>query len=176
MSTLIHDPTAATAENINRLYAEATRLSKESSQALHAALVAAWEAGHLLIAEKKRVRRLMGPGAWLLWVEQNFQGTPRTAQRYMLLAKSVSDVTFLTGMSLRQAYERLGIATEPKTPVDKAVMPPLPRHVSLANRLLGMLATKGNHAAFNPRRRSAYQQDLRALYERLRALFDDSSG
>jgi hypothetical protein len=176
MSTLMHDPGAVAASEINRLYAEATRLSEDSSHALHAALMAAWQAGHLLIAEKKRVRRLMGPGAWVFWLEQNFQGTPRTAQRYMLLARSVADVAFLTGMSLRQAYERLGIATEPKTPADQAVMPPLPRHVSLANRLLGMLATKGSQAAFNPRRRPAYQQDLRALYERLRALFGDSSG
>lgn len=162
------------ATEINRLYEEATRLSKESNQALHAALVAAWQAGQLLLEEKKRVRQRMGPGAWLLWLEQHFQGTPRTAQRYMRLAKSVSDVSFLAGMSLRQAYARLGIATEPKTPAERTVMPPLPRHVSLANRLLGLLAVEGKRRSSASAKSSAYQQDLLPLYERLRALFGQS--
>lgn len=171
MSTLIHNPSSASAAEINRLYEEAARLSEESSTALHGALVAAWQAGHLLLEEKKRVRRMMGPGAWVLWLEQNFHGAPRTAQRYMLLAKSVTDVSFLAGMGLRQAYVRLGIATETKTPAAVAPVPPLPRHVSLANKLLSVLTVKSMRAALNPQKQSAYQRDLRALYERLQVLF-----
>jgi hypothetical protein len=63
----------------------------------------------LLVAERKRVLRTMGPGAWLLRLKSNFRGTARTAQRYMRLAQCVADVTFLQGMSLRQVYARLGI-------------------------------------------------------------------
>ena len=108
-------PVSPVAAEINRLHEEAKRSVHASHQALSAALAAAWHAGHLLIDERKRVFHRMGPGAWLLWLEANFKGTARTAQRYMRLAQSVADVAFLQGMSLRQAYARLGIATEPKT-------------------------------------------------------------
>ena len=86
---------------INRLHDEARQHVAAARRSLHAALTAAWQAGQLLLAEKKRVRRTMGPGAWLLWLEQNFRGTPRTAQRYMKLAQTVTDIAFVRGMSLR---------------------------------------------------------------------------
>jgi len=82
-------PRASGAEEINRLHAEAVKLSSESRDALQAALIAAWKAGQLLAVEKRNVRRTMGPGAWQLWLERHFSGTPRTAERYMLLAKQV---------------------------------------------------------------------------------------
>ena len=53
------DPKSA-AREINRLHEEVTRRTAESREALQTALVAAWRAGQLLIAEKKRVRRTMG--------------------------------------------------------------------------------------------------------------------
>lgn len=171
MKIQTNSPTSVAAE-INRLHAEAGRLCAESSTALHAALVAAWEAGRLLVEEKRRVRERMGPGAWGLWLAQNFQGSERTAQRYMLLAKRVPDVSVLAGIGLRQAYVQLGISTQDKSRGEGIVTPPLPRHVSLANRLLGALAARGNRSAWTPQKRSAYQRDLRALYERLRVLFE----
>ena len=61
------DPATTVAAEINRLHEEAKQCSATSRQALHIALAAAWHAGHLLLAEKKRVRHSMGPGAWLLW-------------------------------------------------------------------------------------------------------------
>ncbi len=160
----------STADEINRLHAEAVKLSGDSRDALHAALVAAWKAGQLLAVEKRHVRHSMGAGAWLLWLERYFSGSPRTAQRYMLLAKSVSDATFLHGMSLRQAYFRLGIATEPKSPGRTVALRPLPRHAVLAGRLLGLLKSRPNLLGSEVRK--AYRQDLRPLYERLRGLFE----
>jgi len=157
------------AEEINRLHAEVVKLTAESRGALHAALVAAWRAGQLLIAEKRNVRRSMGPGAWLLWLERSFSGTPRTAQRYMLLAKNVSDPSFLTGLSLRQTYFRLGTATEPKLPGRTVVLRPISRHAVLATRLLGLL--KARPALQTTKLMNAYERDLRPLYERLRTLF-----
>jgi len=127
------------AEEINRLHAEAEKLRTESRDTLHVALVAAWNAGQLLIVEKRNVRRTMGPGAWLLWLERYFAGTPRTAQRYMQLAATVADVSLLYGMSLRRVYFRLRIATEPKSPARSVVLRPVPRHVSLTMRLLAVL-------------------------------------
>lgn len=163
-------PCSSGADEINRLHAEALKLSADSREALHAALVAAWKAGQLLAAEKRQVRRSMGPGAWLLWLERYFSGSPRTAQRYLRLAKSVSDASFLRGMSLRQVYFRLGIATEPKSPSRTVALPPLSRHAVLAGRLMGLLKSRPNLLSLEMRK--AYRQDLRPLYDRLRGLFE----
>jgi hypothetical protein len=163
--------TASAAQEINRLHAETVRLAAESKQSLHQALAAAWQAGQLLLAEKKRVRHTMGPGAWLLWLEQNFHGARRTAQKYMQLAQSVSDASLLQGLSLRQVYLQLGIATEPKSRANSPHVEALPPHVRLANKLLVELKTLDkSHLA--PKQCAAYQKDLRALYERLRAFFE----
>lgn len=164
--------THSTVEQINRFHAEATNLAAASRRSLDAALVAAWNAGTLLIEEKKRVRHTMGAGAWLIWLESSFRGTPRTAQRYMRLARSVSDPGFVQGLSLRQAYERLGIATEPKRR-GQAAPGRLAPHVSLATRLVRTLRSPKACALMSPEYRAAYQTDLRMLYERLRALFEN---
>ena len=158
------------ADEINRLHAEVEKLSGESRTLLSPAVVAAWQAGQLLAVEKRHVRRTMGPGAWQLWLEQHFSGTARTAQRYLLLAKNVSDASFLQGMSLRQAYFRLGIPTEPKSAGQSISIPQLPRHTALATRLLGVLEAKPNPLPLELQ--AAYRQGLRPLYERLRALFE----
>ena len=170
--TPFHRPPGA--EEINRLHEESVRLSVASCDSLHAALVAAWRAGQLLAVEKNHVRHTMGPGAWGLWLKRYFRGSPRTAQRYMLLAKNVSDASFLTGMSLRQVYFRLGIATEPKSPGHAAVLRPLPRHVVFAGRLLGLIKSRPNVLPLEVQK--VYRQDLRPLYERLRMLFEPHSG
>jgi hypothetical protein len=155
---------------INRLHEEAKRCSVASRQALHGALVAAWEAGHLLGEERKRVFRNMGPGAWLLWLKANFRGTARTAQRYIRLAHCVADAAFLQGMSLRQAYARLGIATEPKTPGKRRLRHTLPAHIVLANRLVRTLKRRPGQT--DEEQGEAYRRDLRLLYEKLRLWFE----
>lgn len=164
------------AAEINRLYSEAQRLSAESRASLHAALAAAWQAGQLLIAEKKRVLRRMGGGAWLLWLEQNFQGAPRTAQKYMKLARSVEDVTFLQGLSLRQAYLRLGIATEPKNRTGSLHVANLPDHVRFASKLVVAIRTERKRISASSEQAEAYRRDLRPLYLLLRPLFEPSEG
>ncbi|HWA08333.1 MAG TPA: hypothetical protein VG838_02585 [Opitutaceae bacterium] len=155
---------------INRLHEEAKRCSAASRQGLHGALVAAWQAGHLLVEERKRVFRAMGAGAWLLWLKANFRGTARTAQRYMRLAHGVTDAAVLQGMSLRQAYARLGIATEPKTPGKRRLRHTLPAHVVLANRLVRTLRRRPGQT--DEEQREAYRRDLRLLYEKLRLWFE----
>jgi hypothetical protein len=155
------------AQEINRLHAEVEARSAASRQSLSSALAAAWGAGQLLLAEKKRVRRTMGPGAWLTWLEQNFRGAKRTAQKYMQLAHAVPDAATLQGLSLRQAYLHLGIATEPKSRAESPHVEALPPHVRLAHKLLVVLEQSPP-----PEQCAAIRQDLRALYERLRRLFD----
>jgi len=169
------DPKSA-AREINRLHEEVSRRTAESKEALQAALVAAWRAGQLLIAEKKRVRRAMGAGAWRLWLEQHFRGTARTATNYMRLAESVADISFLRGMSLRQVYFRLGIATEPKSRAKSVQVEPLPAHVRLATRLIRALKEEsGDFARLSPQQVTTFRQDLRALYEQLRRLFEPTA-
>jgi hypothetical protein len=93
------------ARRINALHAEAEQHRGRCCDAVFEALHAAWQAGYLLIKQKRIVH-----GNWELWLERNFEGKVRTAQRYMLLAKTVPDVLDLRGLTLRQAYLRLGIA------------------------------------------------------------------
>lgn len=165
-------PATTAAAEINRLHEEAKGCSVASRKALHGALAAAWHAGQLLIAEKKRVRRSMGPGAWLLWLEANFRGAARTAQRYMRLAQCVTDIAFLQGMSLRQAYGRLGIATEPKTPSKRLLAHRLPVHIVLAGKLVRALRRRPGKTV--EEQVEGYRLDLRTLYEKLRPWFESA--
>jgi hypothetical protein len=155
-------PPESVADRINRLHATAVRLAVDSRNSLRLALSAAWEAGQLLLTEKARVRKQMGHGAWLHWIEANFRGTSRTAQRYMCLARSISDTAFLQGLSLRQAYFRLGIATEPKARREAVAVPLLPEPVRLAGRLLEALRQQP----------PVCRDDLRPLFEELRQLLE----
>jgi len=162
---------SSAADEINRLHEEVVRQTDDSKKRLHAALAAAWRAGQLLLAEQKRIRRTMG-AAWGQWLTEKFHGTHRTAQNYMRLAESVTDVSAFQDLSLRQVYLRLGIATEPKSRMNSPRVEKLPPHVRLANRLLLTLSTCDKASRANPAQRAAFRQDLRALYERLRRFFD----
>jgi hypothetical protein len=163
--------TASPADEINRLHEEVIRQTDDSRQCLHAGLAAAWQAGQLLLVEQQRVRRTMG-AAWGFWLEEKFRGSRRTASNYMRLAESAPDMAALQGLSLRQVYLRLGIATEPKCRTDSPHVEQLPPHVRLANRLLVALSTGDKASRANPEQSAAFRQDLRALYERLRRLFE----
>lgn len=158
-------------DEINRLHEEAVRQTAGSRQCLNAALLAAWQAGRLLIVEKRRIRRTMG-AAWGLWLTAKFHGTHRTAQNYMRLAENTPDISVFNGLSLRQVYLRLGIATEPKSRTNSPLTGKLPSHIRLANRLLAELGRCDRTAQSNPEQGAAYRQDLRALYERLRRIFE----
>ena len=166
------DDDAFVVHQINRLHAEVVQHTGESRKCLHAALAAAWHAGHLLLSERTRVRRTMGD-AWGQWLAQKFHGSQRTAYNYMRLADTVLNVAEFEAMSLRQVYFRLGIATEPKCRTASRRVPKLPAHIRLANRLLVTLnhSTK-KYPPNDAERSAALRQDLRALYERLRPLFE----
>jgi hypothetical protein len=87
----------------------------------------------------------------------------------MKLAKNVADLAFVRGLSLRQAYARLGIATEPKRREGGEFRVRLPAPVVLANKLLRALKrAAGSPIESGPR----YGCDLRPLYEQLRAWFE----
>ena len=162
---------ASPAHEINRLHEEVVRQTDGSRKCLHAALAAAWQAGQLLLIEQKRVRCTMG-AAWGLWLDERFRGSRRTAQNYMQLAETVTDVSAFQGLSLRQVYLRLGIATEPKSRVDSPRVERLPPHIRLANKLLVALSTGDKASRSTPEQSAAFRQDLRALYERLRRIFE----
>jgi hypothetical protein len=166
--------TTSAAREINRLHDEIVRRTTESKNALIGALEMSWRAGQLLLAEKERVRRTMG-GAWLLWLEQCFHGTPRTAQKYMRLAQTVDDVSTLRGMSLRQTYFRLGIATEPKSRAECVQAHQLPPYIRLANKLLVALRPCVKAVPTMPEQGEAFRRDLRPLYDQLRRIFEKGS-
>lgn len=171
----MNDSNHSGAREINRLHGEAVQRAADSRASLGAALEAAWQAGRLLAEEKQRVRRTMGGGAWLLWLQQHFYGTPRTAQHYMKLARSEPDITTLRDMSLRQTYARLGIATEPKSHAHRAPLEKLPAHVRFAHKLVVALKPCAHFRRVTPDQCAAYRQDLRPLYELLRPLFESAA-
>lgn len=165
---------SSVADEINRLHAVVLRCAADSRRALSGSLAAAWRAGQLLVTEKKRVRRKMGGGAWLLWLERHFDGSARTAQRYMRLASCVSDATFLHGLSVRQAYLRLGIATEPKARAESPAVPLLPETVRLAGRLMAVLRADSANLP-DAEEVTPYREDLWRLYDQLRRLFEPAN-
>ena len=155
------------AAKINALHATAQRLEKESREKLDGAVTAAWQAGKLLLDAKAFITRHGGRGAWTPWVETMFTGDMRTAQRYMRLARELSEAPAPDGLSLRQLYFRLGIATEPKLAVAEnhsdGFAGRLPAYITLANRLVRIL--RNSHGKIQT-------QDLAALYRQLRTLFE----
>lgn len=151
------------AARINTLHADVRRIEKESRKALDKAVATAWQAGKLLTGAKQSIVRHGGRGAWVPWVKSEFRGGLRTAQRYMKLARELSAPSSLPGLSLRQVYFRLGIATEPKRPAICKPVGKLPAHICLANKLLR--AIRNAHGRINA-------QDLAALYADLRRLFE----
>jgi hypothetical protein len=88
----------------------------------------------------------------------------------MKLAHCVADLAFLQGMSLRQAYARLGIATEPKGSGQRRLRHRLPAHIVYATRLVRALKRRPGQSS--EEQAQAYRRDLRALYEKLRQWFD----
>jgi hypothetical protein len=154
---------------INCLHREVRRLCAESREKLDDALAAAWLAGKLLAEQKQTLRRKAGRGAWLVWLEMIFEGGRSTAYRYMRLACEIFNPETFRGLSLRQAYFRLGIATEPKTSAQQIhPVQPLPEPVVLAQKLLRLLRNRQKLS-------TGCMDDLTTLYHQLRAIFERSS-
>lgn len=89
----------------------------------------------------------------------------------MKLAKTVADVSFLHGLSLRQAYDRLGIPMEEKHAAESFPLQPLAPHLLLVNKLVRVLPAD-DWQRLPPERRAALCRDLAPLYHRLRPLFE----
>lgn len=165
-----YQPVAA--RRINIWHAAVEHHCKTCSDAAHSGLEAAWHAGRLLLQQKKKVAH----GNWRLWLERYFDGTPRTAQRYMALAKAVPDMADLKGTSLRQAYLRLGIAVTGHADESAAARCAfLPMHAVLVNRFQRWLRKKGDTATLPEPEKRTLRRDLRPLYDWLAALFDDEN-
>ena len=159
------------ARRINALHAEAEQHRSRCCDAVYGALRAAWQAGHLLLKQKRKIVH----GNWELWLERNFEGKVRTAQRYMLLAKSVPDILQLRGLTLRQAYLRLGIAVTENPHGQERRFAVLPPHAALANRFQRWMRRKEDVRALPEQERRTLRRDLRPLYDWLDRLFNEES-
>jgi len=164
--TDIGEDTTDAAARINRLHQEVRRLCDESREKLDDALTAAWHAGKLLAEQRQHLRQTSGRGEWRVWLEASFAGGRSTAYRYMKLAREISDPETLRGLSLRQAYFRLGIATEPKNSAQQIhPVQMLPEPVVLAQKLLRLLRKKQKLS-------DCCMTDLAVLYRQLRVIFE----
>jgi len=162
----IGEDTHAAAARINRLHREVRRLCAESREKLDDALAAAWHAGKLLAEQRQHLRQTSGRGEWRVWLEASFAGGRSTAYRYMKLAREISDPETLRGLSLRQAYFRLGIATEPKNSAQQIhPVQMLPEPVVLAQKLLRLLRKQQKLS-------DGCMTDLAVLYRQLRVIFE----
>ena len=159
------------AQRINALHAEAEQHRSRCCDAVYEALRAAWQAGHLLLKQKRKIVH----GNWELWLERNFEGKVRTAQRYMLLAKAVPDVLQLRGLTLRQAYLRLGIAVAENPHGSTQRYAVLPPHASLANRIQRWIRQKQDVGTLPEQERRTLRHDLRPFYDWLVRLFDEDN-
>jgi len=162
------------ASEINRLYAKVTLTCGLSEDQIQEALAAAWKAGELLSDKKRLVKRMLGHGSWEPWLKRNFTGSVRTAQRYMALTKNVTGVTDLKGISLRQAYMRLGLSVERKGIHDPVHIPALPVHIRATNRFLMALPSVREINGLSDESRNRWMRDLRPAWDRLRLLFEAS--
>ena len=167
-STCDGDPVA----QVNRLHAEVAHHCEQSEEQLPKALVAAWRAGKILTELKVSIRKSAGHGSWEPWLKHNFDGSVRTAQRYMALAKNVTDVADFRGMSLRQTYMALGFSVEKKGLHDPVLVPALPTHLRLANRFIAAIPSPKDLARFPQQERDKWRHDLRPVWDRLKLLFE----
>jgi hypothetical protein len=168
ITTDIGEDTHNAAARINRLHQEVRRLCAESREKLDDALAAAWHAGKLLAEQRQHLRQTSGRGEWRVWLEASFAGGRSTAYRYMKLAREISGPETLRGLSLRQAYFRLGIATEPKISEHVHPVQMLPEPVVLAQKLLRLLRKKQKLS-------DGCMTDLAVLYRQLRVIFEHSA-
>ncbi|WP_068769978.1 hypothetical protein OH491_19670 [Termitidicoccus mucosus] len=157
---------SAVAAKINKLHAKVTRLEKESRRKLDRALMAAWQAGRLLIEAKTNIYRQAGRSSWIPWLETCFDGHLRTAQRYMRLARATDKPEEFAGLSLRQAYFRLGLSIQPNRSDSRTPDIKLPAYITLANKLTKVLRRT---------RRQIRTSDLAALYAQLCSIFGNEN-
>ena len=156
---------------VGELQHEIARAIAASRLALDDAMQVAWQIGCLLDAERSRIRRSMGRGAWQHWLAENVRGSRRLAERYLKLARAVDSPEKLKELSLRQAYFRLGISTEPKVRADARGLPSLPGHVRNAQKLLLSVRMKIRLRKMDEGQRRRLCEDLGPLYRQLVLLF-----
>lgn len=140
---------------INELHHEAQMQAGAAKTAMSRAVFAAWEAGKLLQETKKRCTK----GTWSTWLETQFDGSARTAQRYMALARKMQNSEELKSLSLRQAYLHTGIAMAANSEGVSIAKIAIPKHVMLANKLIRLLRRRV--------RINEGMEDLRILYKEL---------
>jgi hypothetical protein len=102
---------ASLAEQINDYHAKC-------EQAVGQAVRYAKEAGDRLGAVKKG----LGHGEWLPWLEDNFAGTPRTAQSYMRIAENWTELEMrntASHLSIRGALKELAAPKEEPEPKEE---------------------------------------------------------
>lgn len=109
MPILLVDPDIQHAVAINREYLLAIECGRN-------AVAHAIECGKLLLDAKEDCLH----GEWSEWIDTNFSGSLRTAQKFMRLANA-SSTTLLTGDNLTDALATISTPKQPKPPLAKPV-------------------------------------------------------
>ncbi len=158
-------------EQINRYHAQVKEFCVRSEQDIYEALVAAWHAGRLLADEKTALNRRVGHGVWEEWLAANFAGSIRTAQRYMALARKVTDISQLKGMSFQGAYRHMGMTPDGKPSGTSTKAVPLSDHLSAIQKLMRYFKAKGDLHTMSPKQKEQLKKDFRPICAWLRQLY-----
>ena len=111
---------AELAERINEAH-------QQAEVALNSGLQHALEAGRLLLEAKAQV----GHGAWLPWLQEHFQGKPRTARTYVLLAQRWPQVEAKWPRAANLSLRQVARLTAPDASTSPTV--PMPVEADYAN-------------------------------------------
>jgi hypothetical protein len=96
--------------DLGELAVIANKFHNEAGAAAESMQVAMWNAGQALLIAKERCEH----GEWLPWLDANFHGSRRRAQRYMELARKYDSVSHLDpAQSIRAALEVITKKPEP---------------------------------------------------------------
>jgi hypothetical protein len=151
---------------------EITALIASSRADLDRALLAAWTLGRMLQDERVRVRRTMGRSAWQQWLDVTFPVRPALASLYLRFAREISSPTEIPALSLRQAYFRLGVSTEPKLRDSTRQRRRLAGYIRNAQRLVTELRRRRRRRS--PAEIERVRVDLGPLFRELALLFRQS--
>ena len=152
---------------------EINRLLASSRADLDRALVASWTLGCMLRDVRDRVRRTMGRSAWPEWLRVAFPRHRVVALRWSRFAEEFSSVDEIAALSLRQAYFRLGVSTEPKSRTSTRQRSRITAYVRNSQRLVIELRRKRRARTGEEMKR--IRGDLAPLFRELTALYDGST-
>ncbi len=145
----------------------------------HKTIQHAIRCGELLLEMKQRV----GHGNWLVWVEEHFEASERTARNYMEIAKSAAVADLKDDTTMRSALRALAAPSQAKrAPRDEpqeaqagSALAPAPIPIEDAERILDAEVVDGPKAGLGKTHQLTWAS-LPARLSTIRQAFSEAAG